>query len=136
MKPGEKPWDLDHKLKCTVHKANMNLMDGQHREWSVAFLLPHLRVALSQQNIGTHAEALEIAMRLHETMIQDDNLGVQKIQTQFQSLYLEFQSLKKDRAVQIEVREEVWCLKCKSQGDDKDHYLVFMNYDATGGQCP
>jgi len=37
---------------------------------------------------------------------------------------------------QSEVREEVWCLKCKTQGHDKDHFLVFMNYVAGGGTMP
>lgn len=32
--------------------------------------------------------------------------------------------------------EEVWCLKCKSQGHDKDHCLVFANYVARGGPMP
>ncbi len=60
----------------------MNLTDGQHHEWFVASLLPHLRVALSQKNIGTEAESLKIAMRLHETPIQDAALGVQQIHTE------------------------------------------------------
>ena len=76
MKPGKTPWDLDQRLKCTIRKANINLTDGQHCEWFVASLLPHLRVSLSQQKIGTQVEALEIAMRLHETPIQDATLGV------------------------------------------------------------
>ena len=53
IRPGETPWEVDHRLKCQIYEANMNLTDGQHREWFVASLLPHLRVALSQQNIGT-----------------------------------------------------------------------------------
>ena len=47
MQPGEMPWELDQRLKCTIREANMNLTDGQHREWFVASLLPHLRSALS-----------------------------------------------------------------------------------------
>lgn len=77
MLPGEMPWELNQRLKCTIHEANMNLTDGQHREWFVASLLPHLRSALSQHKITTQAEALEIAMRLHETPMQDPNLGFQ-----------------------------------------------------------
>jgi len=50
-----------------ISEANMNLIDGQHRKWFVASLLPHLRSVLSQQKITTHVEALEISMRLHET---------------------------------------------------------------------
>lgn len=67
MRLDETPWELDQRLKCTIHEANMNLADGQHREWFVASLLPHLRSALSQQKITTQAEALQIAIRLHET---------------------------------------------------------------------
>ena len=48
MQLGETPWELDQRLKCKICKANMNLTDRQHREWFVASLLPHLRVALSQ----------------------------------------------------------------------------------------
>jgi len=55
----------------------MNLTDRQHCEWFMASLLPHLKVALSQQKITTQAEALEIKMRLHEAPMQDLNLGVQ-----------------------------------------------------------
>ena len=77
MQSGETPWELDQRLKCKIREANMNLTDGHHREWFVASLLPHLRVALSQQKITTQREALEIAMRLHETLMQDPNLGVQ-----------------------------------------------------------
>jgi len=27
MKPWEMPWDLDQRLKCMIHEANMNLTD-------------------------------------------------------------------------------------------------------------
>ena len=40
MQPGETPWELDQRLKCTIREANMNLTDGQHCEWFVALLLP------------------------------------------------------------------------------------------------
>lgn len=38
--------------------------------------------------------------------------------------------------VRSEVHEEFWCLKCKSQGHDKYHFLVFENYVAGGGLMP
>ena len=81
-------------------------------------------------------KALEIAMILHETPIKYAALGFQQIHVELQNLCLEFQSLKKDRAAWAEVHEEVWCLKCKSQGHDKYHYLVFTNYVAGGGPMP
>lgn len=53
MNASETPWRLDQWLKCVIREANMQLMDGQHRDWFIASLLPHLRISLSQQNIGT-----------------------------------------------------------------------------------
>jgi len=76
MLPGETLWELDQRLKCMIHEANMNLTDGKHREWFVTSLTPNLRTALSQQQLKTQVETLEIMMRLHETLLQDPNLGV------------------------------------------------------------
>ena len=76
MKLGETPWKLDQRLKCKIREANMNLIKGQHCEWFVASILPHLRVVFSQEKITTQEEALEIAIRLHETLMQDLNLWV------------------------------------------------------------
>jgi len=102
--------------------------------WFVASLTPHLRTVLSQQKLSTQAEALEMAMRFHE--IQDPILGVQQMHLQLQNLCLEMQSLKLDKTPWPEAREEVWCIKCKGQGHDKDHRPVFMNYLARGGPMP
>jgi len=77
MRVDETPWELDQRLKCVIREANMQLTDGQHREWFIALLLSHLRISLSQQKIGTQAEALQITMRLHATPIEDATLGVQ-----------------------------------------------------------
>jgi len=55
---------------------------------------------------------------------------------QLYNLYIEMQSLKQDKIVRPKVHEEVWCLKCKGQGHDKDHCSVFANYIAGGGQMP
>lgn len=136
MKPWETPWDLDQRLKCMIYEANMNLTNGQHHQFFMASILPHLRVALSQQKIGTQDEALEIMMRLYETPIQDDNLGVQQIHTQLQKFFLEMQSLKKHKTAQSQARKEVWCLKCKCQGHDKDHCPIFVNYVVARGRMP
>lgn len=63
-------------LKSTIREANMTLTNAQHRAWFVSSLTPHLRMALSQQKLSTHAKALVVAMRLNETPIQDHGLGV------------------------------------------------------------
>ena len=52
-----------------IREENMNLMNGKHSEWFVSLLLPHLRSALSQHKITTQEKALDITMRLHETLI-------------------------------------------------------------------
>lgn len=133
MLPGETPWDLDQRLKNTIRKANMTLKDTQHWAWFVASLTPHLRTVLSQKNISTQAEELEIAMRLHETPIHDLGLGV--FHVQLQNLCLEMQSLKQERVPQLEACTEVGCIKCKSQGHDKYYCPVFVNYLVRGGRC-
>jgi len=55
---------------------------------------------------------------------------------QLQNLCLEMQSLKQDRTVRPQIHEEVWFLKCKSQGHDKDYSTVFANYLTGGGLIP
>jgi hypothetical protein len=109
---------------------------GQHREWFIASLLPHLRDCFITTKDGTQVEALEIAMRLHETPIQDATLGVQQIHCGVAEPLLRIAELEERKEARPEVREEVWCLKCKSQGHDKDHCPVFVNYIAGGGPMP
>ena len=75
-------------------------------------------------------------MRLYETLIQDPNLGVLQIHAQLKNLCIEMQSLKQERTACPEGREEVWCVKCKGQGHDKDHCSVFVNYLTEGGLMP
>jgi len=91
---------------------------------------------LLQQKISTQAEALEVAMWLHETPIPDPGLGFQQIQVQVQNLCLEMQNLKQEQTPHSKVWEEVWCVRCKSQGHDKDHCLVSVNFGVTGGPKP
>lgn len=136
MLPGETPQELDQRPKGMICKANMTLIDGQHRTRFVASLTLHLRIALSQQKLSTQVKALEITMRLHETPIQDPSLGVQQIHVQLKNLRLKMQSLKQDNITKTEACEEVWCIKCKGQGHDEDHCPVFVNYLVGGGSMP
>jgi len=133
---GETTWELDQRLKSMIHESNMTLTDGQHHTWFLALLMPHLRNALSQQKLSTQAEALEITMRLYETPIHDPNMGVQQIHMQLKNLCLEMQSLKQNRTTHLEAREEVWYIKCKGEGHDKDHCPAFTSYLAGAGLMP
>lgn len=35
-----------------------------------------------------------------------------------------------------EVHKEVWCIKCKGEGHDKDHFLIFIKYITLWGPTP
>jgi len=55
---------------------------------------------------------------------------------QLKNLCLEMKILKQDSALWLEACEEVWCIKCKGQGHDKDHCPMFTNYLEGGGPMP
>ena len=79
-------------------------------------LLPHLRIVISQQNIGTYTEALDITMRLNEIPIQDMMLGVKNIRTELQNLYLEFHSLKKEKRLDQKCVKNFGTLSVRTKG--------------------
>jgi len=89
MMPFETLWDLDQRLKSIICEANMTLTDAQHPAWFIASLTPYLKSTLSQQKISTQVEALEAAIQLHKTSIQEPGLGVKQIQAHVQNLCLE-----------------------------------------------
>lgn len=62
----------------------MTITDAQHSDWYIAFLLPHLRVPLSQQKIGTQVEAVDITMRLEASLVQDTNVGYNRFNRSWQ----------------------------------------------------
>lgn len=70
-------WDVDQRLKCLIGQANFHISNELHKEWYIATLFPHLILPLSQKNIGTQAEALEIVMKLEASPVQDTHIGVQ-----------------------------------------------------------
>lgn len=103
----------------------MKITDDHHKDWYIASLLPHLRLQLSKQKIGMQEEVVEIVMRLEASLIHDMNVGVQHLQSQLEILDMELQSLKTEKYAQTEVRAEVWSIKCKDKGHDKEHCLVY-----------
>lgn len=46
---------------------------------------------------------------------------------------MKLQSLKTGKEAQPEVSTEVWCIRCKDKGHDKDHCHVYQNYLFRGG---
>ena len=99
----ETAWDVEQKLKCLMGQANFHISNELHKEWYIVVLLPHLRLPISQQNIGTQVEALEIVMKLEASLLQDTHIGVQLIQPQLARLHMELQDLKKGNNVQSEM---------------------------------
>ena len=57
-----------------------------------------------QQKIADQQEALEIAMKLETTPVEN-NSGIAQIQVQLAAMALELHDMKKGKAT----REEVWC---------------------------
>jgi len=126
------PSDLDQRLKSAIREANMRLIDEQHHLVR-CIINPYLKSALLQEKISTQAKVMEVAMRLHETLIPNLGLGVQQIQAQVQNLCLEMHKLKQEQTPCSKFWEEVWCVRCKSKGHDKDHCLVLVNFVITRG---
>ena len=77
-----------------------------------------------QQKITSQSEALEIVMRLEASPVSHSTMGTYQLQKQLVNITLELQSLKKGK----EVREEVCCTICKTEGHLKEHYPVFAEY--------
>lgn len=80
-------------------QVSYTLPTEQNKEWFIVVLLPHIRLPLSQQNIGTQDEALEIEIKLEASPIGDTHTRVKQIQTQLADLTLKLQDLKKGKDV-------------------------------------
>ena len=89
-------------------KVSFGMSDIQHKECFIAALVPHIRMPLMQQNIATHSEALEIAMKLETSLIGKTGVGMNQIQSQLENLTIQLQYIKKGR----EHREEILCTRC------------------------
>ena len=102
----------------------------QHQEWFIAVLLPHIWLPLMQQKVTSQSEALEIAMRLEASPMSESALGMDQLQQQLVNITLELQSLKKGK----EVREEIWCTRCRTEGHSKEQCPIFVQYLASGAE--
>ena len=94
-------------------------------------LLPHLHQPLIQENISTHAEVVEIAMKLEASLVPTAQIGTHQIQIQLEAMHLEIQSLHKDKGK--EEWKNVWCICCKVAGHQKDQCPIFNDYLSAGG---
>ena len=95
-------------------------------------LLPHTRLPLMQQKVASQDEALEIAMKLEASPIAETSVGMAQIQNQLENLTLQLQDIKKGK----EVREEVWCTKCRTEGHSREQCPIYGEYLGSGALNP
>ena len=119
--PHELVWDFDQRFKTLLGQVNFEFPPQQHQEWFVIALLPHIRLPLMQQKVTSQSEALEIVMKLEASSLSDSTMGIDQLQKQLVNITLKLQSFKKGK----EVREEVWCTRCITEGHSKEHCPVF-----------
>ena len=124
----ESVWDFDQWFKTLMAKLSFQMSNVQHKEWFIVALLPHIRGSLMQQNIESQMEALELAMKLESSPIDDGATGMLYIQSQLANLMIQLQDIKKGK----EAQEYLWCTKCRTNGHTKDNYSTYMNYISSG----
>jgi hypothetical protein len=54
--------------------------------------------------------------------------------SQLTSLSLQVEDMKKDKGK--EKREDIWCIRCKSEGRDKENFSLFHAYLDSGAPIP
>ena len=113
-------------------QVTFTISDAQHKEWFIAALLSHIRVLLTQQKIKSQVDALEIAMKLEASPIGESNAGMVQIQKQLAKLTIQLDDIKRGK----EVKEEIWCIRCRAKGHDKDNCPLFQNYLNTRAPNP
>jgi hypothetical protein len=64
-------------------------------------------------------------MKLEASPIGQSSPGMSQILNQLTSLSLQVEGMKKDKGK--EKREDTWCIRCKSEGHDKENYPYLMN---------
>ena len=120
-------WDFDQRFKVLLDQVTFTIGLAQHKEWFIAALLPHIRTPLMQPKVANQQEALEIAMKLETTPVED-NSGIAQIQAQLAAMALELCDMKKGKTD----RKEFWCTQCQIECHDKEQCPVVRNYLNTG----
>ena len=77
-----------------------------------------------QQHIATHREALEIAMKLEDSLVGETAIGINEIQVQLANLTLQLYDIKK---VKYE-HDNLWCTRCHVDGHTKGTCPTFLNH--------
>jgi hypothetical protein len=73
-------------------------------------------------------------MKLESTPMGESSLGMSQILSQLTSLSLQVEDMKKAKGKYK--REDVWYVRCRSEGHDKEHCPLFHEYLALGVSSP
>jgi hypothetical protein len=73
-------------------------------------------------------------MKLESDPLGESSSSMSQILSQLNSLSLEVEDMKKDKGK--DKREDIWCVKCRSEGHDKEHCPLFHEYFASGAPSP
>jgi hypothetical protein len=119
----EHVWEFDQRFKTLIGHLIFHIPDDKNKEWFIATLLSHIKVPLMQQKVASQAEALEIAMMLESTPMGESILCMSQILSYLTRLSLQVEDMKKDKGK--DKREDIWCIRCKSKGHDKEHCPMF-----------
>jgi hypothetical protein len=68
--------------------------------------------------------------KLEAVPVGESNPCMSHILNQLTSLSLQVEDMKKNKGK--EKREDIWCIRCKSEGHDKEHCPLFHEYLASG----
>jgi hypothetical protein len=64
----------------------------------------------------------------------ESSSGMSQILRQLTSLSLEVEDIKKDKGKYK--REDIWCVRCRSEGHEKEHFPLFHEYLASRALIP
>jgi hypothetical protein len=87
-----------------------------------------------QKKIVSQEEALDITTKFESTPMGESNSGISQIMSQLTSLSLQVEDMKKDKGK--DKREDIWCVRCRPEGHDKEHYPLFHDYFSSGAPNP
>jgi len=73
-------------------------------------------------------------MNLESTSMGESNSGMSQILSQLTSLSVRVEDMKRDKGK--DKREDIWCVKCRSEGHDKEHCPLFNEYLASRALSP
>jgi hypothetical protein len=134
QKVAEPVWEFYQKFKTLTDQLTFQIPYEQNKEWFIVALLPHIRVPLMQQKIASQEEYLEITMKLESSPMGESSSCMSQILSQLTGLSLQVEDMKKDKGK--DKMEDVWCVRCRSEGHNKEHCPLFHEYLASGAPSP